>query len=107
MVLAAERDGTDGAFHRVVVEFDATVIEEATKGGPAGEGVTDRIGKAAARREPGELRREPAPHGLHQRQRLDPPDGLPSLGRLSSGGCLDRIELGDASASAATGEPVA
>ena len=32
MVLAAERDGPDGAFDRVVVEIDAAVVEEAAEG---------------------------------------------------------------------------
>ena len=45
MVLAAERDGPDGAFDRVVVELDAAVIEEAAKRSPAGERIADRIGE--------------------------------------------------------------
>src|SRR5882762_9760413 len=41
MVFAPERDGPDGALDRIVVEFDAAVIEEAGKGGPARERITN------------------------------------------------------------------
>src|SRR4029453_19673067 len=43
MVLAAKRDGPDGTFHGVVVEFDAAAIKEATKGVPTGQCISDRI----------------------------------------------------------------
>ena len=45
VVLAAERDGADGAFDGVGVEFNASVIEEAAKGTPAVQRVADRIGQ--------------------------------------------------------------
>jgi hypothetical protein len=51
VVLASERDRADGAFDGVGVEFDAAVIEEATKVAPAGQGIADGIGQAAARRD--------------------------------------------------------
>src|SRR5262245_44118113 len=51
MVLAAEGDGPDGAFDRVVVEFDAAVIEEAAKRPPAGQGIPHGFGETAAGRD--------------------------------------------------------
>ncbi len=39
MVLAPERDGPDGALDGVVVELDATVVEEAAQRRPARERV--------------------------------------------------------------------
>ena len=39
MVLAAKRDRADRSFDRVVVELDASVIEEAAKGAPTGESI--------------------------------------------------------------------
>ena len=55
VVLAAERDGADGALDGVVVEFDAAVIEEAAEGVPAGQRIADSVGEAAARRDAVEL----------------------------------------------------
>jgi hypothetical protein len=55
VVLAAERDGADGAFDGVGVEFDAAVIKEAARAAPAGRGIADGIGQAAARWDVGKL----------------------------------------------------
>jgi hypothetical protein len=59
MVLAAERDGPDGAFDSVIVNFDAAVIEKQAEGGPAGECISDRVRNAAAGREPVEFGLKP------------------------------------------------
>ena len=53
MILSPERDGSDGALDGVVVELDATIIEEAAQRRPACERVTDGLGQPAARRNPG------------------------------------------------------
>jgi hypothetical protein len=42
------RDGPDGALDRIVVEFDAAVIEEPGKGWPARERITNGLGEGAA-----------------------------------------------------------
>ena len=55
VILAAERDRADGAFDGVGVEFDAAVINEAAKAAPAGQGIADGIGQAAARWDVGKL----------------------------------------------------
>src|ERR1700737_2255808 len=47
MVLAAERDRSDGALDRVVIELDAAVVEEAGERRPSGERVADRLGQPA------------------------------------------------------------
>ena len=46
MVLAPERDGPDGALDRIVLEFDAAVIEETGEGWPARERITNGLGSA-------------------------------------------------------------
>src|SRR5215207_3699725 len=97
MVLAAERDRPDGAFDGVIIEFNVAVIEETTKGGPAGECISDRIRNTTARREPVELDFEPSLHRCDQRQRLATAYARACLGCLASDGCVDRIELADAS----------
>src|SRR5258708_17990636 len=44
MGLAPERDGPDGALDRIVVEFDAAVIEASGEGWPARERITNGLG---------------------------------------------------------------
>lgn len=41
MVLAAERDGSDGAFDRIGIELDAAILEEPAQALPAGERIAD------------------------------------------------------------------
>lgn len=53
---------------RVGVEFDAAVINEAAKAAPAGQGIADGIGQAAARWDVGKLGLEPDLHRRDQRQ---------------------------------------
>jgi hypothetical protein len=48
MVLAPERDGPDGAFGRIVVEFDAAVIEKSGEGWPARQRITNGLGEGPA-----------------------------------------------------------
>ncbi len=62
VVLATERNGADGAFDRVVVEFDATVIEESGEGWPARERITNGLGKRAGRWNAAKLHLEPRLH---------------------------------------------
>ena len=40
-------DGADGAFDRIVVEFDTPVIEESGEGWPARERITNGLGEGA------------------------------------------------------------
>src|ERR1700678_3205375 len=47
MVLAPERDRPDGALDRIVVEFDAAVIEEPGEGWPARERIANGLGEGA------------------------------------------------------------
>jgi hypothetical protein len=46
-VLAIEGERTDGALDSVVVEIDATIVEEADQAVPAWERVADRLAEAA------------------------------------------------------------
>src|SRR5262249_56520762 len=50
MVLAAECDGSDGTFDRIVVEFDAPIIEELGQGAPTRQRIPHCVGNPAARR---------------------------------------------------------
>src|SRR6516165_10421628 len=63
MVLTPQRDGSDCALDRIVVELDTAVVQEVTEGRPAGKGVTDRFGEATAARDATKLHLEP---GLHR-----------------------------------------
>src|SRR5216684_4025458 len=62
MVLAPEGDGPDGAFDRIVVEFDAAVVEEAAERRPARKRVADRLSESAAGRNAAKLLVEPQLH---------------------------------------------
>ena len=68
MVLAAKRDRADRSFDLVVVELDASLIEEPAEGAPTGECIADRLGQAAAGRNAAELRLKPDLHGIDQRR---------------------------------------
>jgi hypothetical protein len=59
MILAAERDGTDGALDGIVVDFDAAVVEVEAKRRPARKRVADRFGELAAPGNAGEFGFEP------------------------------------------------
>lgn len=59
MVLAAECDRADCSFDRVGVEFNTAIAEEAAKGLPASEAISDGVGEAAAGREVHELSLKP------------------------------------------------
>ena len=67
MVLATERDGANGTFHCVVVELDASVVQEASQGSPAGECVADGLGEGATRWDAVKLCLEPGLHRCDQR----------------------------------------
>src|SRR5712671_1980552 len=54
MVFASERDGSDGALDRIVVEFDATVIQESGEGLPARERITNGSRREGRRVERGQ-----------------------------------------------------
>src|SRR5258708_9565050 len=82
VVLAAERNRTDGTFDGVGVEFDASIFEEYAKCLPAVQCVPDCLSKAAARRDVGKLRIQPELHGPDQRQRPDLPAAPPGAGGL-------------------------
>lgn len=68
MVLAAERDWTNGPFDRVVVvDIDPTILEETAKCWPTGECVAYGLGEPAAARYPGELAFQSRLHSVDQR----------------------------------------
>ena len=86
MVFAPERDGPDGALDRIVVEFDAAVIEEAGKGGPARERITNGLGEGAGGWNAAKLHLEPRLHHLDER----PGAGVTHMPTCVCGAALDR-----------------
>jgi hypothetical protein len=58
-VFPAEGNAAQGIFGAVVIDLQAAVVGVADKRGPVCEGVADRLGEPALRRQPGELRLEP------------------------------------------------
>src|SRR4029453_6541822 len=95
VVLAPQSHGPDGALDRIVVELDATVLEEPAQRRPACEGIADRFGEAAARRHLQELVLQPGFEGLDQGTRVAVTVPL-ALGRTMAANLgLDRIEPGD------------
>ena len=95
VVLAAERDRTDGAFDRVGIEIDPAVVEEAAERGPAGECVSDRLGKTTALRQARQLPLEPGLQVVHDRAGSRAPRGLSAGGGTASDLRLDRVERCD------------
>src|ERR1700704_2609316 len=85
----------DGALDRIVVEFDAAVIEEAGKGGPARERITNGLGEGAGGWNAAKLHLEPRLHHLDER----PGAGVTHMPTCVCGAALDRsldrIEFGD------------
>ena len=79
-VLPADGGGTDGVFHKVVVDFDAAVGEEAVERGPLVEGVGDGFAHRALR----EVTRADAPErgsdAAHQRGAVGGARGLAQIG---------------------------
>src|SRR5258705_9988558 len=95
MVFASERDGPDGALDRVVVEFDAAVIEESGEGWPARERITNGLGEGAGGGNAAKLHLEPKLHHLDER----PGAGVTNMPTRICGAALDRslncVEFGD------------
>jgi hypothetical protein len=65
-----ERHRTDGAFDGVVVELDATIIDEARQALPARQRVADGVGEPALLADQGELCAQLALEGFRQRPAL-------------------------------------
>jgi len=55
MVFSPQCHRPDGVFHRIGIELDAAVIEEAAQRRPTRERIADGLGQPAARRNPVQL----------------------------------------------------
>lgn len=95
MVLAPESDGTDRAFDRIGVEFDAPVMQEPGQGLPTGERIADRLGERAASGDLRELGLQPGAQFGHERAGVLPTRGKPIGRRLPADLRLDGIEFAD------------
>src|ERR1700681_2508270 len=95
MVFAPERDGPDGALDRVVVEFDAAVIEESGEGWPARQRITHGLGEGAGGWNAAKLHLEPGLYHLDER----PGAGVTNMPTGVGGAALDRsldcVEFGE------------
>ena len=58
------RHGPDGALDGIVVEVDPAIVEESAEGRPAGEGVSDGLGKSAIGWNAAQFLLEPGLHDL-------------------------------------------
>jgi hypothetical protein len=76
----------DGALDRIVVEFDAAVIEESGEGWPARQRITNGLGEGAGGWNAAELHLEPRLHHLDER----PGAGVTNMPTRARGAALDR-----------------
>ena len=67
MIFPPERDGADGALDRIIVEFDAAVIEESGEGWQARKRITNGLGEGAGGWNATKLDLEPRLHHLDER----------------------------------------
>ena len=95
MIFASERDRPDGALDRIVVEFNAAVIEEAGEGGPARERVADGLGEGAGGWNAAKLHLEPRPHHVDEWPGAGVAHMPTGVGGAALDRTLDRIEFGD------------
>src|SRR5260370_34319276 len=95
MVLAPERDGPDGALDRIVVEFDAAVIEESGEGWPARERITNGLGEGAGGGNAAKLHLEPGLHHLDERPGAGVTNMPTRVCRAGLDRSLDCIEVGN------------
>ena len=106
MVLAPEREGANRAFDRIVVDFDAAVIDIKAKRRPPSKRVADRFGEFSAAWKAGQLGFEPRLERPDARFCFSPAGSATSLVSVSAEVCFDRIELADPS-QRFSGDPVA
>src|SRR5450759_4521234 len=91
MVFAPERDRPDGALDRIVVEFDAAVVEEAGKGRPARERIADGLGEGSCGWNAAKLGLKPGLHHRKERSRAGVTDMPTRVGGAALDRSLDRI----------------
>ena len=85
MVFAPECDGPNGALDRIVVEFDASVVEESGEGWPARERITNGFRERTRRWNATELHLKPGLHHLDER----PSAGVTNMPARVCGAALD------------------
>src|SRR5215472_502671 len=95
MVLAPKRDGADCALHRVGIELDASVVQEACQGAPARKRVTYRFGERAVVRHAQQLGLQPGVHIVDNWLGLRTSHRQPMARRLTADLLLDRVKLAD------------
>ena len=91
-VLAVERDGPDGAFDGVAVEFGAAVLDEQGQPGPAGGGIADGLSQLALGAEQGKPGGEQPVQRFDDRLALLLPHGATEIRILPADLVLDGVE---------------
>ncbi len=95
VVLATERDRTDGAFNGVGIEVNPTILEEPAERQPSGERIADRLGETAALWQARQLMLEPGLQVVHDREGPRAPGGVSAGGGTAPDLRLDRVERCD------------
>ena len=95
-VLAADGDGPDGIFDRIVVDRPSPLVEHAHEGAPASKGVVDGTAQAAVAQNLGLELIQPAFEGVQSRREmfssLTQASGIVEIAQLG----FDDVELADA-----------
>jgi di/tricarboxylate transporter len=94
-IAAPKSDRPDRALDRVGVQLEPAVLEEQHQPLPVAQGIAERLGQAGARRDPLQLRAQPAVQRLHQRPAALLPDRTACLGRMAADLGLDPVQLPD------------
>jgi hypothetical protein len=95
VVLLPERNRPDGTLHRVGVDLDPAVVEEAAERRQAAESSADGLGHPAALGNAAEVGFKPGLHHLDQGARGRCSHLPPGFGRLAADARLNGVELGD------------
>src|SRR5207248_8723721 len=94
-IFSVERDRTYGAFDRVVVEINATIIDEARQALPARQRIADGVCELALLADQGELCAQPLLECIGERPAVLLADEAALLGTPATDVLLDSVELSD------------
>ena len=89
-VLAVEGDRPDGSLDDVVVDLDATVIEEPDQSLPTRQCIADRLGELGLLADQAELGLEPWLEGIEDGAALLLPERAPLVGAMAPAFSFDR-----------------
>ena len=94
-IFPGKRDGADGAFDGIVVELDATIVDEARQTFPARQGVADGFGEFALLTDQSKFCPQPRFEGVEKGAAFLLSDGATFVGTAATDVFLDGVERGD------------